>query len=70
MFLFCCMYGSRVYRYVKTMKAKAGSKRSHGKHILLDQNAKPSEQFEFLREIQGVTAEMMDKAVELLNANG
>ena len=52
------------------MKAKAGSKRSHGKHILLDQNAKPSEQFEFLREIQGVTAEMMDKAVELLNANG
>ena len=70
MFLFCCMYGSRVYRYVKHMKAKAGSKRSHGKNILLDQNAKPSEQFEFLREIQGVTATAARRIIAHLRDDG
>ena len=70
MCLFCCMYGSRVYRYVKTMKAKAGSKRSHGKHILLDQHAKPSEQFEFLREIQGVTATAARRIIAHLRDDG
>ena len=70
MCLFCCMYGSRVYRYVKTMKAKAGSKRSHGKNILLDQHAKPSEQFEFLREIQGVTATAARRIIAHLRDDG
>ena len=52
------------------MKAKAGSKRSHGKHILLDQNAKPSEQFEFLREIQGVTATAARRIIAHLRDDG
>ena len=54
------------------MKAKqAGSKKSHGeKNCLLDPNAKPSEQFEFLREIRGVTADAARRIISHLRDDG
>lgn len=57
------------------MKAKkAGSNKSHGEKtsVLLDPNAKPSEQlqFEFLREIQGVTANAARRIISHLRDDG